>query len=171
VTSTDIRQADEKDSQLSTVNQPNGTAAKGKRRRRLTQEQQREIARLYAETETPTPEIRALFGLADSSLYRVLQRQGVALRGRVSGSGRSATDEARAEPIARTQSRRGRPRSASARIGSTAEIHDGAAARGGAHQFRVRFIVERVFDARDVRDALRQAQSLGATDVEAIKRE
>ena len=156
---------------MTIVDQPDGTAAKGKRRRRLTQDQQREIARLYAQTETPTPEIRALFGLADSSLYRVLQRQGVSLRGRASAPGGSPTTTARAKPGTETQSRRGPARNASRRRVSTAEIQDGALPRSGAHQFRVRFTLERVFDARDIHDALRQAQSLGATDVEAITRE
>ncbi len=54
---------------------------------------------------------------------------------------------------------------------TAAESKDGVHPRSGAHQFRVRFTLERVFDARDVHDALRQAQSLGATDVEAISRE
>jgi transposase-like protein len=156
---------------LTTLDQPDRTAAKGKRRRRLTQDQQREIARLYSQTETPTPEIRALFGLADSSLYRVLQRQGVSLRGRASTPGGSPTTKARAKPLTDAPSRRRSARSASPQAVSTTDIKDGVHPRTGALQFRVRFTLERVFDARDIHDALRQAQSLGATDVEAIARE
>jgi hypothetical protein len=43
--------------------------AGGGTRRRLTPEQQREVARLYGDTETPTTEIRERFGIAESSMY------------------------------------------------------------------------------------------------------
>src|SRR5919199_291686 len=48
-------------------------------RRRLSPEQQREVARLYAESTTPTSEIRRRFGIGESSLSRIVQRQGVPL--------------------------------------------------------------------------------------------
>jgi hypothetical protein len=38
-------------------------------------------------------------------------------------------------------------------------------------RFRVRFQAERVFEATDVRDALRQAETLGATEITAVARE
>jgi len=69
------------------------------------------------------------------------------------------------------RSRRGRPRGASTQTLSRAETDDGAAPYTGARQFRVRFTVERVVDAHDIRDALQQAQALGASEIEAITRE
>src|SRR5437016_5504260 len=60
----------------------------GRRRRRLSNDDEREIARLYAET-MPTSQIRERFGIGDSSLYRAVQRQGVALRGRTATGTRS----------------------------------------------------------------------------------
>src|SRR5439155_21956929 len=59
-----------------------------RRRRRLTNNEALEIARLYGETSTPTSEIRERFGIGDSSLYRIVQRQGIALRGRSASSTR-----------------------------------------------------------------------------------
>src|SRR5947207_9302436 len=53
------------------------------RRRKLTEEQEREVTRLYAETATPVSEIRSRFGIAESSVYRVSQRHGAPLRGRM----------------------------------------------------------------------------------------
>jgi hypothetical protein len=41
---------------------------------------------------------------------------------------------------------------------------------GAAPQFRVRFKAQRVFDARDIRDALRQAAVLGATEIVEVWR-
>src|SRR5579871_6417027 len=56
-------------------------------RRKLTDEQELEVTRLYAETQTPVPEISKRFGIGESSVYRVAQRHGAALRGRTSTSG------------------------------------------------------------------------------------
>jgi len=44
----------------------------GSRRRRLSTDEGREIARLYAETNTLTSDIRARFGIGESSLYRIV---------------------------------------------------------------------------------------------------
>jgi hypothetical protein len=41
---------------------------------------------------------------------------------------------------------------------------------GAARQFRVRFQAQRDFDARDVLDAVRQAEALGATDIVDVRR-
>jgi hypothetical protein len=38
-------------------------------------------------------------------------------------------------------------------------------------QFRVRFVVERTVEATDMRDAVRQAESLGAIEITAVSRE
>src|SRR5438309_6828340 len=51
-------------------------------RRKLSEDQEREVTRLYAETETPVSEISKRFGIGESSVYRVAQRHGAALRGR-----------------------------------------------------------------------------------------
>jgi transposase-like protein len=141
----------------------------GGTRRRLTPEQQREIARLYGETGTPTPEIRERFGIGESSLYRVLQKHGVTLRGRGTPAADGAsTDTSTSTAVPR---RRGRPRrgvSAGARVrgaSRTAVTEDGA-----TRHFRVRFQAQRVFDARDVLDAARQAEALGATDIVEVTR-
>jgi transposase-like protein len=135
----------------------------------LTPEQQREIARLYGETGSPIAEIRDQFGIGESSLYRVLQKQGVALRGR--GTPAVIAVVTGGLPTAPAPRPRGRPRGA-ASVGPrvrgasrTAVTQDGA-----APQFRVRFKAQRVFDARDIRDALRQAAVLGATEIVEVWR-
>src|ERR1051326_4083275 len=53
-------------------------------RRKLSEDQEREVTRLYAETETPVSEISKRFGIGESSVYRVAQRHGAKLRGRTS---------------------------------------------------------------------------------------
>src|SRR5690242_21558029 len=63
-----------------------GDGARGTRRK-LDDEQEREVTRLYAETETPVSEISKRFGIGESSVYRVAQRHGASLRGRTSTSG------------------------------------------------------------------------------------
>ena len=60
-----------------------GEGATGSRRK-LTEDQEREVTRLYAETETPVSEISKRFGIGESSVYRVAQRHGAKLRGRTS---------------------------------------------------------------------------------------
>jgi len=79
------------------------TRRDGSRRRRISQDEEREIARLYADNSTSTAEIRQRFGIGDSSLYRVVQRHGVALRGHTGLSTRSKPS--RAKPAAGTGSR------------------------------------------------------------------
>src|ERR1051325_9866667 len=59
-------------------------------RRKLTEEQEREVTRLYAETETPVSEISKRFGIGESSVYRVAQRHGASLRGRTSSGASSS---------------------------------------------------------------------------------
>ena len=56
--------------------------ASGGTRRRLNPDQQREIARLYSETGAPTAEIRERFGIRESRLCHMLQKQHVSLCGR-----------------------------------------------------------------------------------------
>ncbi len=130
-------------------------------RRRLTPDERRGIARLYAQADASTAEIRAKYGISDPTLYRVLQKQGIPLRRRggqtasASGNGHVST------------SRRGvgRARKRVARVATVAAISDGAA------QFRIEFRAERVFDAPNIQDALRQAESVGVANIVAITRE
>jgi transposase-like protein len=58
---------------------------RGTRRPRLSLEEKQEVARLYADASTPTSEICERMGIGESSLYRILQLQGVPLRGRTAG--------------------------------------------------------------------------------------
>ncbi len=117
----------------------------GGRRRRVSKEEAREIGRLYGDTSTPTSEIRERFGIGDSSLYRIVQQQGVALRGRTAPRARS------------------KPARAAATIVAVPRGSD-------RHQFRISFVGEREVTADDVQDALRQAQSFGAVEVTAVSR-
>ena len=55
-------------------------------RRKLNEEQEREVTRLYAETDTPVSEISKRFGIGESSVYRVAQRHGAKLRGRTTST-------------------------------------------------------------------------------------
>jgi transposase-like protein len=152
-------------------------------RRKLSDEQEREVTRLYAETSTPTAEIARQFGVAESSVYRLAQRHGATLRGRPPVGARpehevsaaSAAPEvgrARPRPPASPTSTRAAlaPRVAARRPGG---VRPGVPklARGGTRSFRVRFQAEVVFEAADIRDALRQAQARGITEVTAVTRQ
>jgi transposase-like protein len=164
-------------------------------RRRLSPEQQREVARVYAETSAPTSEIRKRFGIGESSLYRIVQRQGVPLRGRaaaapepepprtrVPGSGRrqSSTASGAQAPAVQPRGAVVAAPTGSSRRGGRGRVSRAtqSASRGasvpravGRGQFRIQFLGERVIQARDIRDALRQAESLGAIEVTAVTRE
>src|SRR5437763_12075267 len=89
-----------------------GEAATGSRRK-LSEDQEREVTRLYSETETPVSEISKRFGIGESSVYRVAQRHGAKLRGRTStgpsGGGGGASTGGRATG---TRGRRGAGRPA-----------------------------------------------------------
>src|SRR5579864_4643095 len=65
-----------------------GAGATGSRRK-LSEDQEREVTRLYSETETPVSEISKRFGIGESSVYRVAQRHGAKLRGRTATGGAS----------------------------------------------------------------------------------
>jgi transposase-like protein len=152
-------------------------------RRKLSDEQEREVTRLYAETSTPTPEIARRFGIAESSVYRVSQRHGAPLRGRPPGRARpehevsavSAAPEIRQAPP-RPPATPGPPQAAPAPKAAARRpggVRPGVpkAARGGTRSFRVRFQAEVVFEAADIRDALRQAQARGISEVTAVTRQ
>jgi transposase-like protein len=130
------------------------------RRRKLTEAQKAELGRLYTETTTPLSEIKSRFGIAESSLYRLLQQRGVTLRGR---GARTETPPAAAEsPVTR---RRGR------RAMGTGTLRRQATNRvNGLARYRVSFVGVQVVEAVDILDALRQAQKFGATEVTQIER-
>jgi transposase-like protein len=69
-------------------------------RRNLTEQQKSELARLYTDTATPLPEIKQRFGIAESSLYRLLQQRGVALRGRTTRATPARSSNGRPAPAA-----------------------------------------------------------------------
>jgi transposase-like protein len=83
-------------------------------RRKLTEEQEREVTRLYADTETPVSEISKRFGIGESSVYRVAQRHGAQLRGRTSSGAASGA------PGATGTARRGRRPSTRTAAGTSA---------------------------------------------------
>ena len=70
-------------------------------RRKLNEEQEREVTRLYAETDTPVSEISKRFGIGESSVYRVAQRHGASLRGRTATTPRHAARTTRSESSSR----------------------------------------------------------------------
>jgi transposase-like protein len=101
----------------------------GRRRRRVSKDEAREIGRLYAETSIPTSEIRERFDIGDSSLYRIVQQQGVPLRGRTAARSQSKsprTPAARRHGLPSTN----RASQAIAQPGATKAITAARATRG-----------------------------------------
>jgi transposase-like protein len=96
------------------------------RRPRLSMDEKREIARLYADTSTSTSEICARLGIGESSLYRILQLQGLPLRGRAA----SKTSHGTAQPAPAPNTSRNRSADAArdpvVRTDSTAVTNGGA---------------------------------------------
>jgi transposase-like protein len=188
---------DERESYLSIVEGIQNTSAEnasairasavrpaGSRRRRLSPDEQRDIARLYANTSMPTSEIRERFGIGESSLYRVVQRHGVALRGRTDSSTKPTSPRTRAAgPQGQRSSEASGAKLAASRSRSTRgvaaaegtrSLDDSASSRTGSgarQRFRIQFQGEVVVEAADIRDALRQAESLRPTVITAVARE
>lgn len=89
--------------------------------RKLSDEQELELTRLYSQTETPVPDIARRFGLGESSVYRISQRHGAGLRSATAtptaaatsadgkGTRRQGTRRARAEQQEKPRRRAGRP--------------------------------------------------------------
>jgi transposase-like protein len=89
-------------------------------RRKLTDQQEAEVTRLYASTDTPVSEISKQFGIGESSVYRVAQRHGAALRGRTATSTpKPRAAAAAASAPAATGRGRGRGRAAASRPAAT----------------------------------------------------
>ena len=139
-------------------------------RGRLTVDQQLAIAGLYAAGGASTAEIRQRFEISDPTLYRVLQKHKVPLRRRGTqlpdthqeAPRVSVPDQSGQRQLAKGTMRVVRPSAPKART---------VVSNRGVGQFRIEFRAERVFDAPDIRDALRQAQSAGAVDIVSIARE
>src|SRR3982074_1294452 len=133
---------------LSSEKQSSSMESKADRypRRMLSEDQKREVARLYAETSTPVPEIKRQFGIAESSLYRLIQQRGVAPRGRVPVAKPSVAKATRQRSVL------------------NGKITAARSSKSGA-KYRVSFAAVRVVTARDIRDAIRQAEGLGATTI------
>jgi hypothetical protein len=124
---------------------------------------------MYAEAGVTNAAIRERFSISDPTLYRVLQKQGVPLRGR---SAQAGTWKPRAGGSRRTSRRGTRTRATrrGARAARSPRVST-ASSNGSTTQFRVEFQVERVFNGPNIRDVLRQAQSAGASEIVAITRE
>ena len=157
----------------------------GSRRRRLSTDEGSEIARLYAETNTLTSDIRARFGIGESSLYRIVQRHGIPLRGRTSSSKAQVPQPAQVQNGRRSgwsnsgQRAASAPRSTAATNTRRASVasprtpatRSAAAQPGRARQrYHIRFHGERVVEAQDIRDAVRQAELLGAIEITVVAR-
>jgi transposase-like protein len=150
-------------------------------RRKLSDEQEREVTRLYAETTTAVPEIAGRFGIGESSVYRVAQRHGAALRGRAPASGRperepSTVSTTVAVQQTRTRARASRtsPRSVQAPVAAARRqeaAKPGMQRAGGARQFRIRFEREVVVEAVDIHDAVLKAEKGGATEIIGVRLE
>jgi hypothetical protein len=169
-------------------------------RRRLDSAQEKEVTRLYAETTMPVPQISKQFSIGESSVYRIAARNGAGLRGRVQtaspvapaapavGNGRrrrraaaapAATPTATVTRTRRTRTpavaRRAAPRAAAAAtpaptVRATRRPRATAAAASAGQRFQVSFRAETVIQAANIGAALRQLESLGATDVQSIGR-
>ena len=151
---------------LTTTDAP-AIAPESRARRRLTPDEQREIARWYAEARASNADLCQRFGISDPTLYRVLQREGVPLR-RGNATPTTPTPTARVPKPSRTHA----AGNASATAPDTSTPATTPEPGDGLHKlhFRIAFRAERVFDARDAADALRQAHAAGAVDVFRITR-
>lgn len=151
---------------MTIVEQASVANAKNTRRRRLNPDQEREVARLYGEG-TSTADIRERFGIGDSTLYRVVQKLGVPLRGR------SATSTSSPPPTPKTRVGRRRRAAGSASVKGPALAPRRLAqsrSDGGRGRYQITFKAERVFTAQGILEALRQAESAGATEITAVTR-
>jgi transposase-like protein len=172
---------------------------KGKSRlRKLTDEQEREVAHLYAETDTPVLQIASRFGIAESSVYRVSQRHGAVLRARTttgsSTAQASGTQATSTRPAARQRRTTGGASPAQGRTrrsslpaleqpapkdrpagSSAAPAASQATARpsnsGAPRRFRILFVADKVIEAESMRDVIGKAEALGAIDITSITRE
>jgi hypothetical protein len=121
---------------------------------------------MYSDDNASPAELRTRFGIGPSSLYRMLQKQGVPLRARSAAAPRAPETAHRPPAVAQKTSR---PRQA--RSGLDNLPSDARPANGATLQFRVIYRGVQVLQAADIRDALHHIESLGATDVFEIKQQ
>jgi transposase-like protein len=136
----------------------------------LSEDQKSDVIRLYAETTTPLAEIKQQFGLAESSLYRLIQQRGVTPRGRASSATRSVSNSARGRAVLNRGLALSRQivRSRSGVSARQTPLLPPSSESG--IKYRVSFAARQIVTAVDIRDAIRQAEKLGATEVTAIIR-
>jgi transposase-like protein len=130
--------------------------------RKLSDEQELEVTRLYGQTDTPIADIAGRFGIGESSVYRIAQRHGAELRGRAGRAGRPGGGGGAAAAGGRA--------AAAAGAGGRGRARAGASA-GPRRRYRVRFVAEAVIEAGSLREAVAAAEARGATDITAIARE
>lgn len=138
------------------------------RQPKLSGEEAREAAQPDADTTLPASEIARTFDVGESSVYRLGERQAATQRGTQMPPGAPQAEPAaagarghhRGPPAAKRPDTRSRPASWRPRR-----------AQAALGRFRIRFLVERVVQARDIRDALRQADSVKGFEVIALMRE
>jgi hypothetical protein len=141
------QEAADSQSATSATGEPARAAASGGRTaRRLSAEQEHEVARLYAETRTPAADLAHRFGISQTSVMRIAQRRG----GQQAGG--------------RTRGVGGATRGAKGRASSTRAM----AALQAERRFRVRFLAEQVVESADVRQAVARAEALGAIEISSI---
>jgi transposase-like protein len=134
-------------------------------RHRLTPEQRRELGQLYSETGVSVAVLRQRFNVSEPSVYRILQTQGIALRGRTTAVATPANGTAKPASNAQPRKRAAFNASRGSRSRTTVPRSHGMS------PFRIEYRAERTLDAVDFRDALRQAESLGAADIVGLTRE
>jgi hypothetical protein len=178
--------------------------------RKLTDDQEREVTRLYAETPTPLAEIGRTYGISETSVSRIAQRHGADLRRRAGATvadGQSLASGTRGRPAAAAavspeppavarggrarrraadsagpRRRRRSPATAVAELAAEVAVLPMPVAAAAApirqaavgsarRRFRITFLAEQVIEAEDIRDAITQAEALGATDITSIARE
>jgi hypothetical protein len=124
---------------------------------------------MYTDENASPAELRTRFGIGYSSLYRLLRKQGVALRARWA-SAPEAPDVGKSRLAAAPRtSRPGRARSNSGKALPTAPAR--RSANGASFQFRVTYKAVQIVQSVDIRDALHQAETVGATDVFEIQKQ
>src|SRR6266542_1494093 len=185
VTTTDTDSASSGTAATSSTGRRRSTGA----RRKLTDDQEREIAQVYGSSKTPVSQISSRFGISESSVYRVAERHGVPLRGRTSGASDSQATAGRGRPSARgagqTASTRGRrgtvaktdpaqpaapPRRRRSPLAAGGSSTAAAASGGKRSKYQITFVGVRTVEAASMRDAIRQAEVLGAREITSITR-
>jgi hypothetical protein len=156
--------------------------------RKLNDEQERELTRLYAETPTRLGQIGQRFGIALTSVVRIALRNGAPLRSptvsRASAADRPGSAALATGPVIESESKPVQPEPSDQPAPAPAPTVRGprsitrrrrAAPAGGARstelrRFVVTFAAEQVLEARSVLDALQEARARGATEVTSIVR-